>query len=141
MNIRVLLLAVAFSISFMQAQDTEAERMKEAERYLTVVPMKEMLADMVEKMKVNQPPEKQAWIEMIFSKYVDYQALENIAKDGMVKSFTADELKALTDFYASPIGKSAMKKFGVYMAAIMPPLQAELRKAVEKSQYALPRVK
>jgi hypothetical protein len=39
--------------------------------------------------------------------------------DAMVKDFTTDELKALADFYSSPVGKSAMQKFGTYTADII----------------------
>jgi len=47
----------------------------------------------------------------------------------MIKNFTADELKALADFYGSPVGKSAMAKFGNYMADVMPGMMAEVQKA------------
>jgi hypothetical protein len=50
-------------------------------------------------------------------------------KDSMIKHFTANELKALADFYGSPVGKSAMLKFGAYMADAMPAIQAEVFKA------------
>jgi hypothetical protein len=50
-------------------------------------------------------------------------------EEAMVKHFTADELKALADFYGSPVGKSAMNKIGVYTADIMPAIQAEILKA------------
>jgi hypothetical protein len=41
-------------------------------------------------------------------------------------------LKALADFYGSPVGKSAMQKFGAYMTDIMPVVQAEIMKAAAK---------
>ena len=43
------------------------------------------------------------------------------------------ELKALADFYGSAVGKSAMKKFGTYMADVMPDIQAEMIKAQAKA--------
>ena len=56
---------------------------------------------------------------------VDIAALSKAMIDAMVKNFTTEELKALADFYGSPVGKSAMQKFGAYMADIMPVVQAE----------------
>jgi len=56
----------------------------------------------------------------------------------MVKNFTTDELKALADFYGSSVGKSAMQKFGAYMADIMPAMQAEIIKAQAKLNQSLP---
>jgi hypothetical protein len=41
----------------------------------------------------------------------------------------------LADFYGSPVGKSAMKKFGAYMADIMPVVQAEIMKAAAKMEH------
>lgn len=66
-------------------------------------------------------------------KYIDINAMTKFMKDAMVKNFTADELKALADFYGSPVGKSAMKKFGVYQADVMPNIQAEIAKAQTKA--------
>ena len=54
---------------------------------------------------------------------------------GQYVLFTTDELKALADFYGSPVGKSAMKKFGAYMADIMPVVQAEIMKAAAKMNH------
>lgn len=63
------------------------------------------------------------------TKHLDVAALNNLMIDLMVKHFTADELKALADFYGSEIGKGAMNKFGVYMADAMPIIQSEILKA------------
>jgi len=115
-------------------EDTEANRVKAADRYLAATPISELMTDMVEKMGENQPPEKQAWIKNVMTNLMDFKALEKIMKTTMTRTFTADELNALADFYSSPSGKSAMKKFGTYMAATMPPIQAEVMKAIEKSK-------
>lgn len=56
--------------------------------------------------------------------------------EGLVKYFTTDELKALADFYGSPVGKSAMQKFPSYMAALMPTLERETRRAQERAAAA-----
>ena len=58
--------------------------------------------------------------------------------DAMVKHFTTEELKALADFYGSPVGKSAMQKFGAYMADVMPAIQAEMQKAQAKLNQSAP---
>jgi hypothetical protein len=69
---------------------------------------------------------------------LDIAALTKAMMDAMVKNFTTDELKALADFYGSPVGKSAMQKFGTYMADIMPVMQAEIIKASAKLNQSLP---
>jgi hypothetical protein len=44
----------------------------------------------------------------------------------------------LADFYGSPVGKSAMQKFGAYMADIMPTMEAEIMKAQAKLNQSMP---
>ena len=69
---------------------------------------------------------------------LDIAALTKAMIDSMVKHFTTEELKALADFYGSPVGKSAMQKFGAYMADIMPAMEAEIMKAQAKLNQSLP---
>lgn len=109
--------------------DTPANRTKEAERYLKATPPEDMMKDMADKMAMNMPPEGRAEFKNLMTKHLDMAAITKAIEDAMVKHFTADELKALADFYGSPVGKSAMKKFGVYMADAMPVIQAEILKA------------
>ena len=110
-------------------EDTEANRLKEANRYLTATPPEEMVADMAKNMAKTIPePKRKKFIE-VMTKGLDVESLRKTMVEAMVKHFTADELKALADFYGSPIGKSAMKKFGPYMAEVMPKFQADVTKA------------
>ena len=51
-----------------------------------------------------------------------------ILLEGMLETFTADELKAFADFYASKHGKSSMKKMNLLMANMMPKLQGIIQK-------------
>ena len=134
MKSKILILLLLLPISFAFSQDTELTRGKEADRYLVAMPLKELMLDMAQQMKRNQPPEKQAWIEMIFNNYIDYKELEKICKDSMVKQMTTDEIRALADFYGSPIGKSVMKKFGKFMADVQPALQQSILSGIEKSK-------
>ena len=136
----IVLLLAAASISSLLGQgiaDTPENRRKEAQRYLETTPPKALFADLAEKSAGNLPPDqREAFKEMLTSK-LDIDAVTKAMVDAMVKHFTADELKALADFYGSPIGKSAMSKFGEYMADIMPTIQAEMLKAqVKASQSA-----
>lgn len=41
-------------------------------------------------------------------------------------------------FYGSPVGKSAMAKFGTYMAELMRVIQAEMIKAHAKANQSAP---
>lgn len=68
------------------------------------------------------------------TEYVDISRLTKAMEASMIKHFTAEELQALADFYGSPVGQSAMSKFGVYMAEIMPVFESEIARALGEFQ-------
>src|SRR5205809_5740201 len=122
----------------LSAPDTPETRRHEAERYLQATPPKAMFEDMAEKMSVNLPPEQRAQFKATLTSNLDIPAITKAMTDSMVKHFTTEELKALADFYGSPVGKSAMQKFGAYMADVMPTLEAEIMKAQAKLNQSVP---
>jgi hypothetical protein len=90
---------------------------------------------MADKMATTMPVDQREQFKKLMTTQVDVAALSKAMIDAMVKNFTTEELKALADFYGSPVGKSAMKKFGAYMADIMPVVQAEIMKAAAKMEH------
>ena len=120
------------------AADTPESRRKEADRYLQAVPPKALFEDMAEKMSANMPPDQRAQFKATMTSQLDVPAITKAMTDAMVKHFTSEELKALADFYGSPVGKSAMQKFGAYMSDLMPTIQAEMMKAEVKANQSLP---
>ncbi|MEM9479132.1 MAG: DUF2059 domain-containing protein [Verrucomicrobiota bacterium] len=124
----VLTLSTAVAI-----EDTPENRKVQADRYLKATPPEEMFADMAEQMAKGFPEDERESFKSLLTKHLDIPALSQAMKDSMVKHFTAKELKALADFYGSEVGKSAMKKFGVYMADVMPAIQGEVMKAQAKA--------
>ena len=133
----VLLLVLTLSAwsPVFSAADTPETRRKEAERYLQVSPPKALFEDMADKMAANLPTDQREQFKKLMTTQVDIAALSKAMIDAMVKNFTTEELKALADFYGSPVGKSAMQKFGAYMADIMPVMQAEIMKAAAKMNH------
>ncbi len=114
-------------------EDTPENRAAEAGRYLKATPPADMFADMAEQMAKNLPEDQRKAFKDVFTKHLDIPALTKAMKDAMVKHFTAEELKALADFYGSEVGKSAMSKFGTYMAEVMPTIQREAMSAQAKA--------
>lgn len=92
------------------ATDTPETRHHEADRYLQAVPPKALFEDMADKMATNLPAEQRQQFKQMMTKDLDIAALSKAMTDAMVKHFTTEELKALADFYGSPVGKSAMQK-------------------------------
>jgi hypothetical protein len=135
LTILTLFISCGFAFS---APDTPETRRKEAERYLQATPPKTLFEDMADKMAANLPPDQRDQFKKLMTSQLDIAALTKAMLDAMVKDFTTEELKALADFYGSPVGKSAMQKFGVYMADIMPTIEAEIIKAQAKLNQSLP---
>jgi hypothetical protein len=135
LTVVTLFTSAAFVLS---ATDTPETRRHEAERYLQATPAKALFEDMADKMAANIPPEQRDAFKRMMTTQLDIAALTKAMTDAMVKHFTTEELKALADFYGSPVGKSAMQKFGAYMADVMPTLEAEIMKAQAKLNQSLP---
>jgi hypothetical protein len=128
----VLLLSSACIGIPAQAQDTMDTRQVAMQRYLRAVPMAKVMEDTYAEMAKQVPPEKRMEFIAAMRKVVRVDKIEEIAKRSMLNTFTTDELNALADFYSSKDGASAMKKLGVYMGDIMPPLMQEIERAVQE---------
>jgi len=118
-------------------EDTTKNRISEANHYLSVMPPKDMFADMVQKMTVQIQAEKRQLFTDLMTKNMDLEKLTSIIRDSMVKNFTAEELQALANFFGSPVGRSAMKKFGQYMADSMPRIQSFMVDAFQKTKVEM----
>jgi hypothetical protein len=128
----------ASSTLVLGATDTPETRRREADRYLQVNPPKALFEDMADKMAANLPADQREQFKRLMTIQLDIAALTKAMTDAMVKHFTTEELKALADFYGSRVGKSAMQKFGAYMADVMPVMQTEIMKAQAKLNQSLP---
>src|SRR5437764_6933412 len=115
-----VLSVLAFStLSPVLGVDTPETQRHEAERYVQANPPKAVFADMADKMAANLSPDQREQFKRIMTTELDVVALTKAMTNAIVKNFTTEELKALADFYGSPVGKSAMQKFGAYMGDIM----------------------
>ena len=113
--------------------DTPVNRQAQAEAYLKATPPKELFDSMTKSVTASIPagPQRDQVLKML-STSLDMDALTKAMKDSLIKNFTAEELKALADFYSSPVGKSAMGKMGAYTADLMPVIQAQMMKAMSQ---------
>lgn len=134
----ITILALTICVKGFALEDSPESRSREAERYMAATPPKELFADMAEQVAKTLPPQSRAVFKKAFTQHLDLGALTKAMKDAMIKNFTTDELAALADFYGSPVGKSAMKKFGTYMAGLMPVVQGEMLKVMAKVNRELP---
>jgi hypothetical protein len=120
-------------------EDTPENREQQVDRYLQAVPPQPVFEDLMNKMFKNLPADQRNTL-MGDTKNFDFDALNNLTRSAMLKTFTADELAALADFYGSPVGRSAMSKMGDYMAALMadfmPLMEAEMAKITAEVEKA-----
>ena len=112
--------------------DTPENRTAQIGRYFQAMPPENLLKDIVDKMSSRMPDDQRTIFVDMMTKHIDMAKLETAMREAMGKHFTADELRALADFYGSPLGKSAMGKFGNYMADVMPTIQGEVIAAMGK---------
>jgi len=115
-------------------EDTPENRSAQIERYFESTPPESLVKDMLNKMTARMPDQQRTvFVERIVN-HLDMPKLRTILHDAMSKNFTADELRALADFYGSELGKSVMAKFGTYMSEAMPQIQQEFIAAAGKAQ-------
>jgi hypothetical protein len=114
--------------------DNPENRIVVAKRYLEVMPPKEMLQGLANRV-VSKLPEndRKTFMDVMSSQEIEKTAYR-FTLDGLVKHFTVDELNAMVAFYGSPAGQAAYKKFSPYMGEIMPQIQQEVKKALEEVQ-------
>jgi hypothetical protein len=116
--------------------DTAETRQLAAERYMQVADLAKLMGDITDQMARTLPEDKRDQFKLLMKKHVRIDVLRDVMMASMVKNFTTRELNALANFYGSPEGRSAMAKTGSYMADMVPPMQAEMRRAVEESRAA-----
>jgi hypothetical protein len=129
-----LTLLIGYPVSAFALDDTPQNRAKEAARYMQAVPPESAATGMIKNIALSLPEQQQKTFAAAMQKNLNAAAIKSAAEAGLVKVFTADELKAMADFYSSPAGKSAMAKMGSYMAASMPAIEKEVDAAVTKAE-------
>ena len=115
-----------FSVQNIFADDTKETRIQAAERYLAAVPISQLLEDTFREMSKSLPEAIREGFIAQMRIVVRADILEAATRASLVRHFTVDELNAMTEFYSSPHGASAMRKFGAYMADVMPAVQEEM---------------
>ena len=90
-----------------------------------------MVNDLTSEMLKTVPPEQRPDVDAVLKKALDAKFLEKLTLDSMPKHFSEKEIRAMSKFYGTPEGASIMKKFGAYMADIMPAIQNQVIEALQ----------
>jgi hypothetical protein len=138
MKIPFIKLSILFILPFsvlVALEDTKENRIIQAERYLKQFSLVDMIGGTWEQMFKHPPflswsdKQKKVFSDRMTA-IVTSEEYDKILMDGMLETFTADELKAFADFYDSEHGKSAMKKMNNLMTNMMPRLQLMMQKEI-----------
>ncbi|MCC1496828.1 DUF2059 domain-containing protein [Alcanivorax sp. 1008] len=114
------------------ADDSYDDKLEAANRYFEAAPVEGLWISMADKLSASMSTHEKRNFEKVMGE-VDLTLLENLTREAMIKHFTLDEINALADFYGSPAGKSAMSKYGDYMADVGPALTAEINRAISEA--------
>lgn len=127
----------ARKVSAADIPDTLGNRLAAAQRYLDAVSMEAMMLDVATESAKNFPEDARPSYIQYMTKTIRLNVIEGAALTAMTQHFTVKELNALAEFYGSPEGRSAMKKFGAYMADITPTVLQELQRAQKQLESQL----
>jgi hypothetical protein len=114
--------------------DNPENRTTLAKRYLEAMPTKIMLRGIATR-EAPRFPEKDREPFMKIMESPDMEKEVNrLMIDGLVKNFTVGELNAMVAFYSSPEGQSALKKFGPFIAGVMPQIQEKVKQGLAETK-------
>ncbi len=130
----VMIILAALSSPTFAIEDTPENRLAQVERYLKAVPPKKTFEELSNTVSKNFRPAERIEFLSLTRDFVDVDVITDAMVASMIKHFTADELAALADLYESPAGQSAMSKMGLYLAEVMPVIEAEIMRAVDEFQ-------
>ncbi len=127
------------------AEDTPEARREAAKVYLKVMPLDKTLEQVSASVLAQLPAQARAEAKETLAA-INPAPLEAIIMDAMIQTFTLDEINAMRAFYASPEGRSILKKMPQFTNAYMPKMMEEVQRIVlasmaKKQQPAAPAAK
>ena len=134
LTLSVIIASVFFFNSNCYCEETcSPEKAKAVIAYLEVASIDEMMNQMILEIIKQIPEDKRDIFVTIWKNLFDKNELKSMMSNTICRTFSLEEINALTAFYASPEGKSVMKKMPKYMAELMPYLQAMNQRAIESA--------
>src|SRR5215471_15047744 len=141
------LLSVTLGLAPVVALGEEQSHRKAAENLLIVMEVDKSLPQIVEQVvetQMQQNPQlapQREILQRFLTKYVNWESVNEDTITAYIHEFTEPELKKLTEFYKTPVGKKASEKMpqltflagqiGLQKAQAH---QAELRQMIERQQ-------
>lgn len=110
------------------------ERLALAKAYINSVPVEDQVKAAIEDMISRVSADQRVLVRSIAEKTIDYTRLRDAAAQTVAEIFTDAEIKKMTEFFASPEGKSVSAKLPIYEQRMQPVMTDMLRDFVLKLQ-------
>ncbi len=137
MNKFILLSTMAFlslSPALMAQESNLDERIKVAQGYTEIFPVKNDIETAIGNMILQVPAADRPLLQSILQRNVNADSLKTASELALAETFTLDELKALMAFYKTDAGKAVKEKMPQFQQKIQPILEAMVRKSLEEFQ-------
>jgi len=112
--------------------DTPERRAAAADVYARRVDADEFIAQAAEQLADREPPEQRAAVRRALQEQVRGEVIRAATRAALIRHFTAAEIRFLADFNGRPEGRAIQRKLGAYLADLLPPVQAELDRALAR---------
>jgi hypothetical protein len=130
----VLLVLAVSTAAATQSSDSAAGRRAAAQRYVSTIPSESVFDEMVATLSQQVPSDRREEFVGLMRKFVPVDAVETVTIETMSRHFTVNEIDAMTRFQGSPEGKAIMAKLSGYTGELMPQIQREVLRALDKAR-------
>ena len=130
----VFAVVLLVGVSAVALDDTPENRAKQAERYLKACPPKKLLMDQLEVRSRGLPEKNRERLRKAWAEHIDWHAITKIAREALIKHFTADELRSFTDPDGVVLPPAEKHRQEAYSADVVPRVERELLKGLEKAK-------
>lgn len=110
-TLRIAVIMAGLTTSHFALEDTPDNRAKLAERYLKTFPVQD-LWQAIEK----AIPEEHRELATRVLRNVNWKIVIQAVRETLIKTYTVDEIQAITDAYSSPVGRSILRKQGSFLS-------------------------
>jgi len=97
------------------------------------MPIEGMVENIIRYIGSFQPQDKQAAFFAAAKAEINYDEIKKLAVARGAEIFTARDLDTLKRLYGSQEGRAIAEKFAVYLAAVVPMVQAQLYRASQEA--------
>lgn len=112
------------------------EQLQLAKAYLDAAPIEDEIRNAIENVAAGIQPDQRVLFKTMGEKHIDFARLRAAAEKAAAQTFTADELRALSNFFNSPEGKSSRLKMDQYQKLVQPVITEVLQQFIMRIQDA-----